>query len=405
MGRTFSALALLCLALCGSVGSAQGDLAPPYASADGSSPVSSEASDPSLILTGPIDPLGHSAYLARVTITSGQTSYYGNAGAVWWDFPPLGRAVPAGGAPEEFISCATNCGVHVDWFEVPTAPVTFSGVITQGPYGASDIGFIAPTEGNYHAAVTLTRGSVIFYGPGSCPNFSPIPATVSGTISLGHLNAGPNNFCILAPPDSGAAWSATIARDPVAVSLAAPPQSTARPGAPTEITFQVNESGTVSEVVRNAGTNQTVRTIGNAIGVLAGQNRATWNGLDDLGHPVPDGSYAISIASNDDPLIQTSALVALDATAPKVAVSGARVKSKYATVRIFASDLGGVQRGTVLAGGVQTSVTRFGPKGLAYHPLRGWRVGKNALRVSVIDVAGNTTVLQRTITLPKRKTR
>jgi FlgD Ig-like domain len=381
------------------VGIASAELGAPFASADASSTMPTAVIQP----TGPVQPTAHDTYLARVTILAGHTSYYGDAGAVWWEFPPSSRAIAAGASPSEFIPCDTPCGAHVDWFETPVAPVTFSGSITSGPYGSSDIGFFVPTAGHYHADVSLGSGTVIFYGPGDCPNFTPIPALATGTISLGRLAAGANNFCILAPDLTGATWTARIARDAVVVSQATPDRAWIRAGSTSVVSFTASDSDVVDETVID-GSGATVRTLARAVPIAEGGNYVVWDGRADSGARARDGAYRVVITRLGDQPSQASAAVGVDATPPRLSTKSVHLSGVKAALRIHAADaVSGLARIVISTGGMTTTILRVPAAGVPYRPRVGWRHGANRLRVVATDAAGNTTLLTCTVSTPRAR--
>jgi hypothetical protein len=256
-----------------------------------------------------------------------------------------------------------------------------------------------PVAGNYHADVALAAGSVAFSGPGSCPTMHPIPATVSGRIELGHLAAGINNFCVEAPDGVATTWQATVGRDALGVSAATAARSLMRTGDSTNVTFTASDSGTVDELVQPAGSGQTVRTIQTGAAVAAGANTVAWDGRDDHGNAAPDGSYSIVVVSTDDRSLSTAATVSIDNTKPNVVVKGRQVVKRFANIHILASDASGIAQGVITVAGATTNVLRFARAGLAYHPRRGWHIGRNTLRVKVTDPAGNVASATVSITL------
>jgi hypothetical protein len=139
-------------------------------------------------------------------------------------------------------------------------------------------------------------------------------------------------------------------------------------------------------------------------GVVAGQTQAT---RLPLTNPLPDGVHTMKVTAADrhgQTYVSKPTSVKVDTAAPALtfSVSGVRARGRTQTVKVRASDPAapagpgsGIARVVIDFGDGARAKSRQ-----AAHAYR--RGGKQTIRVSATDNAGNVTVLKRSITLKKK---
>jgi hypothetical protein len=117
----------------------------------------------------------------KISSGGAPTSFYG-PDVVWGSVYPPEKVV---------VDCsAVEVPFEIEYFDEPTAPVSFSGATTPGPSGplaptGSQVMFYVPRQTQYLAEVTLAKGTVIIE---LARGIRPRTLISSGTYQLGMLS-------------------------------------------------------------------------------------------------------------------------------------------------------------------------------------------------------------------------
>lgn len=277
--------------------SAASGLGAPFVSHSGTCP----ASPGYTTFTVPIS-ADHSDPLAELTAAGPATlrdAHYhavdtGGAGTVW---EPWGESLSAGQSVNVEVDCNSSTDVSYTFslYDAPSTPFTVSGAVTSCPTCSpqNDIRFSAPATAHYVADLTLTQGSVdLSGGPGDHVFAS------SGLYDLGYLATGERDIRLTPLAGPTAKWSLSVHALPVVLSGLRFDPAQIRPKQVTTISYHVDGDVTLSAAIENsAGT--VVRTLASDLAVAAGDNTLTWDGLDQSGSPVPNGTYTVAVSFTD----------------------------------------------------------------------------------------------------------
>jgi hypothetical protein len=351
---------------------------------------------------GAMQAAAHDNVAMRVTVISGELELNeGEVGAIWWAF---GASVAAGTAPSFATRCQTAddaCAFHVDWFDVADLPGAISGVITSGVDGESWLQFPSPIGGTYHAQVTLSSGSlVIEHNRCNDSTYSPINVTTSGSYLLGQYASGTQAVCLHAPDGESASWTVQFAKDPALVSAVAPVKTLIRPRDVTPFSYILDNPAYVTcWVTDSAGA--TVRTITASQLTTSGTRTQNLDGIDDVGRPLPDGTYTLHVGVIGDTASEGHALFTVDGTGPSITVPTRNVTTPRGGITIHVSDGGrAIASATISARGLVNSYSSVGNGTVTFNPRRDWISGDrgNIVLITATDAVGNATQLRQTIT-------
>jgi hypothetical protein len=392
-------------ALAGSAAGSTTGLAAPFASSSGACSVRNYPYDSTVEAKFPPLAASRDNVLARVTSTApvrgliverGSSDGYidaitGGADTTWVAIGALSGGVPT---TISGTCTSTNTSMSVDLFDAPTAPATFSGALTLDHRQYNDDDYDTTSHvlvrgergGHYVADLTLTQGSLELSGEGD-KVFSS-----SGRFDLGMRKAGTVDLSLTALDGPQARWAVTISRLPAEVADFAATPTASRQGMPITISYAVSGDTRVSAaVVGSTGT--PIRWIGTDFEVLSGSHSLRWDGLDDSGRPVPDGTYTIKISTDEG--TEGEAPVTLDSTPPALqAQTPVRFTGTRAFVVHVSDRTTAVESALMMVDGKVVTRLGAGTSSLLYRPTRGWRVGSHQVSVTAVDALGNST--QRT---------
>ena len=249
-------------------------------------PISADHPDPVVELTadGP----------ATLRDASGDGVDTGGAGAVW---EPWGASLSRGGHVTVEVDCSgpTDVNFTFDLYDAPSTPFTVSGAVTSCHTCSSrnDLRFSAPGTAHYVADLTLTQGSVDLSGGPDNRVFAS-----SGRYDLGYLDTGRRDVYLTPLAGPTAKWSLSIHALPVVLSGPKPDPALIRPRQRTTIGYRVDGDVTLSAAIENSS-GARVQTVASDLAVAAGDNTLTWNGLNQAGTPVRNGTYTVAVSFTD----------------------------------------------------------------------------------------------------------
>jgi hypothetical protein len=143
------------------------------------------------------------------------------------------------------------------------------------------------------ADLTLTQGSVDLSGGPSDHVFAS-----SGSYDLGYVDAGQRDLYLRPLAGPTAKWSLSIHALPVVLSGLKSRPALIRPKQITTIGYHVDGNVTLSAAIENSS-GTVVRTLASNVAVAAGDNALTWDGLNQAGSPVPNGTYTVAVTFTD----------------------------------------------------------------------------------------------------------
>jgi len=221
----------------------------------------------------------------------------GGAGTVW---APYGTSLLPGDYGDVQIYCdgdASSVSYSVALYDSPATPFTLSGAVTSCPTCGSRniIQFSAPGTAHYLAELTLTQGGVALCCDGT--GHDQVFAS-SGTLDLGYVQRGVKTIELRPLAGPTADWSLSVHALPVILSRLKFNVSSIRPRQITTIGYRVDGDVTLSAVIENSAGNA-VSTVASQLPVLAGDRTLTWNGLNQAGSPVPNGTYTLAVSVTD----------------------------------------------------------------------------------------------------------
>ena len=297
--RTSTTLLLACIAAIW-FQPATSRAADPFAFASASGSCEKEES---VWATAPVA-ANHSDVIARYQTSAGPVTFTGYPGGsavsegyivgpdtLWVGWP----SISAG----ETISGKVYCDrehptgpYSVVLYDVPTAPTAFSGASSFGTE-ANDVLFDAPGEAQYVADLSLSGGSVALKSETRSQTFAS-----SGEFELGTLTKGDNHLQLEAEEGPQAVWSIQIRVLPVALSGVTFDQQAVEPGKIVHLAYTTSGETSVTAVLHNAS-GQVVRTLVTGLAVDRGNHTLTWDGRDQIGNLMPDGSYTADVTTVD----------------------------------------------------------------------------------------------------------
>jgi hypothetical protein len=408
-------VALPGLALLGSFASAHADPGGQFASAS----VSCASNGVGHYTTGPVSP-GRDGYVVRLAaVGSGGALFQDDAfnferrlvgsDTVW----ASGGSFGAGASLDGLLHCDSGSSFSgaVTFFDVPTAPVSYSGATTFGSW-ESVVDFRAPGEAQYVAELTLTQGAVQLSGGAFQQSFAS-----SGTYQLGTVARGVGGLRVDALEGPQAHW--TVAIRPLSVALGGLSfgRGFARPGDILTLEYTTSGDTNVTASIAGPGGN-TVRNLATNLPVGSGSHTLTWDGFDAAGAPLADGTYMLRMQSLDPSGLGNSGQtqVTLDGTGPSIAVaSPSKLPAGNAFVADVDDSLSGVEYATLQIDGRQVAQLGTAPSPysiaraaqgssagrLAYRPTRGWRRGtSHRWRIQAHDKTGNERIANGTFRIP-----
>lgn len=351
----------------------------------------------------------HPSTVARITVSAGS----GDWGFLFPDddFYPgdvtwvSGPELEANEAPSVEADGCDRAAFRVDVFDLPVAPVTYSGN-SQRPSGdAGDtLFFDVPTEARFVADVNLTQGAIRVGNEPECGGCTSGQVFASpGLLSLGPVTPGLGQVPVEALDGPQARYSITIRALPVVISNLTFSQPIARPRAVLMASYSVDGQTTISALVRN-GAGSVVRSLAQGLAVSADEHSLTWDGTDGAGNALPDGRYTLEMSSSDAYGGTSSAVAAvtLDGTPPVSVLTAPR--SPAGALSVAVSDVGSA----VAAGQVAVDANangnyadasdldavvspNSGSTTVVRPPTGGWRPGSvYNVRVRSSDRAGNS---------------
>ncbi len=350
---------------------------------------------------GPVQATTHDNVYMRVTVISGELELDGGgAGAVhWW----TAGAVPAGTAPSFPTRCqnaSQACAFHVDWFDVADIPTTVSGVITSGVAGESIVPFASPIGGTYNMVVSLSSGSlVIEHNKCYDSPYAPINVPASGDYLLGQYGVGEQAICVYAPDGVSATWTIQFVKAPALISGLALGSKLIRPHDSTPFSYLVDNPAYVSCWISD-DTGKTVRTLSVDQLTVPGTVSQMFNGLDDAGHPLPDGYYTLYARVTGDINSEALSSFTVDGTGPSISVPTWSVSTARGGLTVHITDGGSaIASATIVARGATSRYSSVGNGTITFNPSRDWisGKGKNIVFITATDAAGNTSQLRRSL--------
>lgn len=334
----------------------------------------------------------------RATIGSNFTQI--RPGEIAWDFREnVGAGSVLYNPVNSCILAGPGAFYQVSWHDVPSGAVTYTGI---GPL--SYLPFIARADGPWQADLTLSQGSVeVSYPYGSSQAFSS-----SGTYLDPYVSGG-SSYLRIGPLDGPRpAWTVTIRPAQPYLGSVTTEDPAYRSGTPITVRYGPNADMTMTATVAAAG-GAPFRTIGSAFAAARGSRSVTWDGMNQLGVPVPDGAYTVALSGTDaygqaaPPGFVT---IRIDNTAPSVQVSPSRI-SKTGSLFISASDPSGLRTypsNSVTIDGQNAGNLPDDGTGTV-SPSSGWSYGSHTVAVKIGDRLGNEATRTFTFRQPCRTVR
>lgn len=162
------------------------------------------------------------------------------------------------------------------------------------------------------------------------------------------------------------------------------------------IIYQLSEEAKVNAQVLNEG-GSVIRSLLEAQNQAAGQHFLVWNGLNDLGQPVQDGSYRIEItASGSVRSKSTSTVLVVDTLPPSLQLINLQDRTRVKDNLLLVEGITEPNTTIWLSGSFQPVAVDGAGRFRSQQKLN---EGSNIIDVKAVDPAGNTTVLTRTVEL------
>jgi hypothetical protein len=305
--------------------------------------------------------------------------------------PSVGYGVGDTPTVEVSNNGATSASFEIDMYDVPSAPVAFSGASFDDTAAdtapPSDLQFVAPGAAPYVANVTITSGAIsVSTGSGTQTMTSP------GQVSLGKLSAGVHDVTVVPLPGPLAQWQVTVTPVPIQVSNVSFSSQYAPAGVPETLAYSLDGDATITATIRNS-MGIAVRSLADSFAVPYTQHpiSLTWDGRDESGNAVPDGTYTATISSIDPVGNQSlgTASMIIDSTPPLVSLAASQLKPDQAAVVNFRDPASGVKTASADFGAGVSRTLQGNQTQLSYAPQAGWASGRHTVVVSAIDRAGN----------------
>lgn len=312
-------------------------------------------------------------------IETGQVSWYEGT-----------QAILPGGLETWFLpTCSVGTNLAVEWYLRPAPPATFAG---QGSArtSPSKIGVRVPARARYAVDLVLSQGSVRIGGR---------TAVSSQTLELGEQPAGDVSVEVAPASSAPAIWQATLRALPVELTGLKATPSAIRPGATMRVGYNLSSDSRITvEVLDRFETS--LRRLVSDVPAAKGPRTTLWDGRLADGRRVPDGRYTVRVTSSDySGTIQSQDVpVVVDGRAPTATLLSRRVRPRQ-TIRLRLRDPHArVARATASVAG-RRARSRLTPAGVLVlsPPSAGWRIGRQRVRLTVRDGAGNTLKHQLTV--------
>jgi hypothetical protein len=325
------------------------------------------------------------------------------ADTIWF----VGLPVAAGQGPAGFVDCslaASGFAYSLSFFDVPRAPVSFSGASTfeaggdfaHGIGSQSELRFVAPSRGQYVADVVLTRGAVELLFDQS---LGPKVFNTSGALELGRLDQGIHILLVTPQPGPQAQWTVTFHVVPARVTGFAFQRRFVRPGHPVAASYTLSDDAIVTADIVDAG-DHVVRELASQSSQGGGRHSVRWDGLDGGGKPVPDGSYRLRLTIEGAATPPPEAPITADSHGPAITFLSAAHLARDRPVVVQVKDVwSGVASGLLQVNGRTVAHLRPGSAKIVYLPAGGWRPGRYRLAIRAADRAGNVSITTRLLTI------
>jgi FlgD Ig-like domain len=317
---------------------------------------------------------------------------YGNE--VVWEPPDQGLGV--GSSYSWYLTCGTG-SYTLQLFDVPMTPTSFTGTTGYGdsswePGNGSTLAYRAPAGAPYVADVTLMQGAIRLkpaFGFGTV-------VSSSGSYDLGVQDAGLHQLSVEPVDGPRARWTIRVRAVPVTISGTKFDRLAAKPGVSLTASYALTSDSTVSANVV-AANGALIRNLGSGFPAARGQRSLRWDGLDELGRPVPSGVYELRLSAVDVPGNTASgvASVLIDGTRPQVTVLSPRILPRRRGLVVRTTDLHSDLRKATLYVDKRAVAIRRSAGSLTFRPPWGWRPGPHLLRVIASDSVGNVVDVTR----------
>ena len=379
---------------------ASADLGSPFATVTGvCDPTATGESDFS---TAPVAST-HANLLERLSATGGPGDFYPYGDDADYTFSDgdviWGRdayTLPADTSADGRVYCdgsTSPVSYAVDFFDVPTTPVAFSGRHTQsgGCCDSDDLIFNAPGTARYVADLSLQQGAVDLSIDTPEGQRDQTFAS-SGQFLIGVLSPGTQDLTLTPQDGPQAQWTIALHALPVRLTSLRVLPRFARPGQIDRFQYGFEGDVSLTATIRN-GAGQTVRTLAARLPVSASTTHSlVWDGLNSSGAPVRDGEYAAVFSWTDRAGYTGSATthIGIDQTPPVVSIlSKLPLPPSHGLVFTITDRLSGVASVKASIDGVRLSRIPASGGTVIYRPRHGWSRGWHTLDVIARDWVGN----------------
>jgi hypothetical protein len=378
--------------LASPISAADADPGSPFASISGAVSAGGHAE-----VAGLPVPAAHPHVIMRLTQTgSSQVDLYVDgeepdvsSGDVVWSVSDSLDPGDTPSASAENLDGVNGATFSAEFFDEPTAPVSYSGVSSIGSTSAQNsiLPFFTPGTAPYVASVSVSGGAIqVTGGNGGYQTFED-----PGQYSLGTISDG--NDDVLVEPVAGpqAQWTIAISPEPITISATQFNNAWSQPGVVNTLGFSVDGDTHLTGLIENAS-GTVVRTLASGLSEGNGAHTLVWDGRDSNGNPVPTGTYTAVLSSND-PLGNISnagATIGIDSTPPTVSLAQTTLHLTQAVDVGFADQGSGVATGSITIDGAHKQVLHSGETSLSYGPRR-WTPGRHQVVAVAVDRAGNRT--------------
>jgi hypothetical protein len=286
------------------------------------------------------------------------------------------------------VLCTAPTTFTVSWFDLPAAPVSYTGFGTSvlafsGPQGVAFDAEVEPLDG------AVTVGSSVGGGTTARAQTFSTPGTY-GVPSAHGLDGSPTSIDDLKV--SGTAWRVTINARPKLLESLSLDSRFVRPGGRDIAHFSLGDSTTVTSWLSQEF--DAVRSIAQGQPSSAGDHVVDVDGRGDDGKPLPDGDYTLWVEASDafpDGNIQTDDLytsVTVDGTPPAISVATSAPFGPRSHVQLSANDSGsGLETAVLRVDGRRVKTLASGRS--LYRPKGGWKPGRHDIELTATDKVGN----------------
>jgi hypothetical protein len=265
---------------------------------------------------GPVITAPHDAVIYQVTQTGDAGIFLVDPGGLGLDYAagsisgdPVwqggnydgsGLGYAPGDVPEIEVSPGDEpSSFTVEFFDEPTAPVSFSGGSSTADYdndwgeghslGYSTLSFGVAHTAPFQATIALSGGAI---------NVAGHTIASPGTLALGTLTPGSESINVLPVDGPDARWTISIAPLPITLYSTHFSTTLAAPGTVERLLYSVDGQTSMTITVANAS-GQVVRTLASGFSVGPGGQQIVWDGRTAAGKNVPDGVYTATATSTD----------------------------------------------------------------------------------------------------------